>query len=112
MANGVIEFPKLGVRIPGADLDLVGKYLFAQETIDFRGKLRLEAKLSETQTGWKRWVLKPADRFFAKEGAGMLVRIKIDGTRDQPKFSRDKDKADPTDRPAVAQTPSTVSRLR
>jgi hypothetical protein len=115
MAKGVIEFPTLGVRIPGADLDLAGKYLFENQAIDFRGKLRLEAKLSQTQTGWKRWVLKPADRFFAKEGAGMLVRIKIEGTRDQPKFSRDKDKADPTDRSTVSsnsKSPATVSQLR
>ncbi len=91
MSNGVIEFPSLGLNIPGADLDLDGKYTFAQEAIDFRGKLRLDAKVSQTQTGWKRWALKPVDRFFAKEGAGTLVRIKIDGTRDQPRFSRDKE---------------------
>jgi hypothetical protein len=111
MADGVIEFPNLGVRIPGADLDLVGKYLFAQETVDFRGQLRIDAKLSQTQTGWKRWVLKPADRFFAKEGAGMLVRIKIEGTRDQPKFSRDKDKSDPAEKQPKTATAATVSRL-
>ena len=49
MAKGIIDFPTLAVRIPGADLDLVGRYVFAQESIDFRGKLRLEAKLSQTQ---------------------------------------------------------------
>jgi hypothetical protein len=105
MARGVIEFPSLGVNIPGADLDLAGKYTFKEESVDFRGVLRLQAKLSQTQTGWKRWVLKPADRFFAKDGAGMLVRIKVDGTRDQPKFSRDTSK---TAEPAK----TTVSRLQ
>ena len=104
MANGVIQFPSLGLNIPGADLDLAGKYLFAEEAVDFRGKLRLDAKLSQTQTGWKRWVLKPVDRFFAKEGAGTLLRIKIDGTRNDPHFSRDK--SDPSEN----STPSRVKR--
>ena len=103
MTNGVIEFPSLGLNIPGAELDLAGKYTFAGEAVDFRGKLRLDAKISQTQTGWKRWVLKPADRFFAKEGAGTLLRIKISGTRDQPHFSRDKDDGDEK---------STVSHLK
>jgi len=100
MTNGLIEFPSLGVNIPGADLDLVGRYRFAEETVDFRGVLRLAAKISQTQTGWKRWVLKPADRFFAKDGAGTLLRLKIDGTRDKPHFGLDK-----------GDTPTTVSRL-
>ena len=103
MANGVIQFPSLGLNIPGADLDLAGKYTFAEEAVDFRGKLRLDAKISQTQTGWKRWVLKPADRFFAKEGAGTLLRIKIDGTRNDPHFSRDK---------GDASEKSTLSRVK
>lgn len=96
MANGVIQFPSLGLNIPGADLDLAGQYTFSSESIDFRGRLRLDAKISQTQTGWKRWALKPVDRFFSKEGAGTLLKIKIDGTRDDPHFSRDKD--DPKER--------------
>ncbi len=99
----MIEFPGLGLNIPGADSDLAGKYTFAGEAVDFRGELRLDAKISQTQTGWKRWVLKPADHFFAKEGAGTLLRIKIDGTRDQPHFGRDKNAADET---------AAVSRLK
>jgi len=100
MTNGMIEFPSLGVNIPGADFDLTGRYRFAEEAIDFRGVLRLDAKISQTQTGWKRWVLKPADRFFAKDGAGTLLRLKIDGTREKPHFARDK-----------GDGPVTVSRL-
>ncbi len=114
MANGVIEFPTLGVNIPGADLDLAGKYTFADEQIDFRGALRLQAKLSQTQTGWKRWALKPVDRFFAKNGAGTFVYIKIDGTRDKPHFSRDKDRKDSKDNKDSEKSPTTatVSQLR
>ena len=54
-------------------------------------------------------MLKPADHFFAKEGAGMLVRIKIEGDRSHPKFSRDKDKVDPSERTSSS---ATLSRLQ
>jgi hypothetical protein len=34
-------------------------------------------------------LLKPADRFFKKDGAGTQVPIRIQGTREQPKFGLD-----------------------
>jgi len=40
-------------------------------------------------TGWKRWILKPVDPFFEKNGAGTFLRIKVDGTTAQPKFGLD-----------------------
>jgi hypothetical protein len=90
LAKGIIEFSRLRFTIPGADVALIGSYTFDKEVVDFRGKLRLQAKLSETQTGWKRWALKPVDPFFAKDGAGTQLQIRIDGTRDQPHFGRDR----------------------
>ncbi len=92
LANGVIEFSTLRLNIPGADMALAGKYTFDNEEIDFRGLLRLQAKVSQTMRGWKRWALKPVDPFFAKDGAGTQVKIRIDGTRDQPHFGRDRTK--------------------
>jgi hypothetical protein len=61
----------------------------AADMLDFHGALKLDAKLSQTMTGWKRWLLKPADPFFAKNGAGTFVKIKIDGSSHQPKFGLD-----------------------
>ncbi|MFN0172693.1 MAG: AsmA-like C-terminal region-containing protein [Bryobacteraceae bacterium] len=90
LANGIIEFSRLRLTIPGADMALTGSYTFDKEAIDFRGKLRLRAKVSQTMNGWKRWALKPADAFFAKDGAGTQLRVRIDGTREQPHFGRDK----------------------
>jgi hypothetical protein len=92
LVNGVIEFSRLHLTIPGADLALAGSYSFDKETIDFRGKLRLQAKVSQTMSGWKRWALKPADSFFAKDGAGTQLRVRIDGTRELPHFGRDRQK--------------------
>ena len=51
--------------------------------------LRLEATVSQTMTGWKRWALKPVDRFFSKEGSGTLLRIQVVGTAKEPKFGRE-----------------------
>ena len=78
--------------MPGAGVDLTGDYNLGSDALDFHGTLRLEAKVSETMTGWKRWLLKPVDPFFAKKGAGTLLKIQVTGTSKEPKFGRDRGK--------------------
>jgi hypothetical protein len=90
MERGKIRFSRLRFIVPGAAVELAGQYLFESEELDFRGKLRLQARVSETMTGWKRWVLKPVDPFFAKEGAGTVLKIAVTGTRSNPKFGLDR----------------------
>lgn len=82
----------LTFAIPGALMELNGQYDMASEELDFRGTSRLRAKVSQTQTGWKRWALKPIDPFFAKNGAGTFLKIKIDGNRKSPQFGLDRGK--------------------
>jgi len=89
LEDQVMTFRSLAFEVPGADVSVAGNYDMAADILDFHGALKLNAKLSETMTGWKRWVLKPADPFFAKNGAGTFVKIKIDGTAHQPKFGLD-----------------------
>ena len=62
--------------------------------VDLHGTLKLQAKVSETMTGWKRWVLKPVDPFFSKQGAGTLLHIQVTGTSKDPKFGRERGKKD------------------
>ncbi len=76
--------------MPGSAVNLVGKYLFETEQIDFHGKLRLQARVSQTMTGWKRWLLKPVDPFFAKDGAGTVLSIAVTGSRANPNFGLDR----------------------
>lgn len=83
------SFPRLSFRIPGAEVRLTGKYRLPDEALDFRGNLRMQAKLSQTVTGKKSFFLKLADPFFKKDGAGSVVPISISGTRDAPKFTLD-----------------------
>jgi hypothetical protein len=92
MQNGEISFSDLSFQIPGANVDLKGSYGVYSEAIDLRGTARLEAKVSQTMTGWKRWVLKPVDPFFSKNGAGTFLPIRINGTRDNPQFGLDRKK--------------------
>jgi hypothetical protein len=97
LENETITFRSLSFAVPGSGVDLAGRYDLDRDTLDFHGTLRLQAKVSETMTGWKRWALKPIDPFFSKQGAGTLLRIQVVGTSSEPKFGRDKGKATESD---------------
>ena len=90
MEDKAVAFQSLSFGVPGANVDLSGVYYIDRDTLDFRGALRLKARVSQTMTGWKRWALRPVDPIFAKDGAGTLLRIKINGTAKQPKFGLDR----------------------
>ena len=81
-----ISFPSLVFSVPGANVSLAGNYGLLNEQVNFEGHLQMQAKLSQTQTGIKSFVLKLADPFFKKGKSGAVVPIKITGTRRDPKF--------------------------
>jgi hypothetical protein len=80
----------LAFAVPGSGVDLKGDYDLDGDALDLHGTLRLDAKVSQTLTGWKRWLAKPLDPFFSKEGAGTLLHIQVTGSSKAPKFGRDK----------------------
>jgi len=84
-----VSLPNLKYTVPGAEIDLKGTYGIDGSTLDFVGTARTEAKVSQMVGGWKGLLLKPADRFFEKDGAGTLVPIHVNGTREDPKFGVD-----------------------
>jgi hypothetical protein len=90
LENQLMTFRSLAFEVPGAAVSVAGNYNLAHETLDFHGALKLDAKISQTMTGWKRWLLKPADPFFAKHGAGTFLKIKIEGDARHPKFGLDR----------------------
>src|SRR5262249_31114967 len=90
--NEIMTFKSLSFAVPGAAVDLAGTYNLKGDALDFHGSLKLQAKVSQTMSGWKRWALKPVDPFFAKNGAGTFLRIKIDGNSDNPNFGLDRGK--------------------
>jgi hypothetical protein len=63
---------------------LAGSYDVGESKLDFKGQLRLKAKLSQTVTGKKSFFLKAVDPFFSKQGAGTVLPITITGTREAP----------------------------
>ena len=97
MGGGKIDFSRLSFSVPGADINLAGTYGVDSGELNFRGKLLLQAKLSQTVTGVKSFFLKAVDPFFkGKNGekAGTVLPIKILGTKDHPAFGLDfRDKA-------------------
>ena len=93
MQNATLYLKPLTFSVEGARVRLAGNYDTAREVLDFQGELRLEARASETQTGWKRLVLKIFDPMLDGKGAGTVLPISITGTRDAPKFAADLKKA-------------------
>jgi AsmA-like protein len=86
----VVTFQSLFFAVPGAAIDLTGNFDIGQDQLDFHGALRLQAKVSQTLTGWKRWAVKPVDPFFAKNGAGTFLKVKVEGSSKAPKFGLDR----------------------
>ena len=89
LQNGSLSFSSLNFTIPGTRVDLSGTYTLDGKIFDFYGKARFDAKLSQMTTGWKSILLRPADRFFSKNGAGTQIPFKITGTESEPRFGLD-----------------------
>lgn len=82
--------PTLDYQLPGAKVNLTGVYSLDGAQFEFAGKVRTDAKVSQMiKPGWKSKLLKLADPFFAKNGAGAEVPIKINGTKEAPHFGLD-----------------------
>ena len=89
LAGGVITLPNLKYTVPGAEIDLAGKYGLDGGTLNFKGTARTDATVSQMVGGWKGVLLKPADRLFKTDRAGTEVPIHIDGTQEDPMFGVD-----------------------
>ena len=90
LADGTLSLRGLAFDIPGASVRLAGTYTLRSELLDFTGMLLMDAKISETQTGLKRLLLKVIDPLFKKDGGGSAIPIKIVGKRSDPSFGLDK----------------------
>lgn len=85
---GIIDFSELVFSVSGAHVQLHGTYALRDESFDLHGKLRMQAKLSQTTTGVKSVFLKAVDPFFRHHGETELP-IKIIGSREHPSFKLD-----------------------
>jgi AsmA-like C-terminal region len=90
MGDGKLDLQDLNYVLPGATVRLAGVYTLDGKKFDFTGKVRTDAKLSQmVASRWKSWMLKVADPFFHKNGAGAEIPVKITGTSTSPKFGLD-----------------------
>ena len=86
LRNGLARFPEMTFDVPGAHVQLEGNYNVDTTAIDMHGIFRMQATLSETQSGWKRLLLMPFNRIFEKDGAGFQLPFTIQGDKDHPDF--------------------------
>jgi hypothetical protein len=93
LSDAKLQLNPLTFSVEGAAVRLTGNYDTSREVMDFKGQLRLDAKVSQTQTGWKRLVLKVFDPLLDAPGAGTVLPISITGTKSEPKFGADIKKA-------------------
>jgi hypothetical protein len=89
LSGGVLTIPSVLYTVPGADIHLHGTYRTHGDTLDFTGTAMMQATVSQMVGGWKGVLLKPADRFFKKNGAGTQIPIFVAGTREKPQFGYD-----------------------
>ena len=88
MADGVIAFPSLRFTVDGARVDLAGRYTVRGQRLHFDGRIRLDAGVSRMVTGRKRWLLRPFDGLFRRDGATEFP-IRIRGSVQKPEFGVD-----------------------
>jgi hypothetical protein len=86
LQNARMTLRSLRFRVRGAEVRLAGTYDIEGERLNFHGTLRLQARASRTQTGWRSILLRLFDPLLDGEGAGTVLPITITGTRDNPKF--------------------------
>lgn len=90
LGGGRLQIPNVKFDVPGSLVALAGTYDLVPETLDFKGTLFMDVKVSDTTTGVKHFLLKLADPFFKREGGGSAIPIKVTGSRNDPSFGLDK----------------------
>jgi hypothetical protein len=86
LSNAMMTVSSLYYEVPGAKVDLRGVYSLDGNIFEFKGHVRTEARASQMVTGWKSFLLKPVDRFLAKNGAGVELPVSISGAKGDMRF--------------------------
>lgn len=88
LRNGALSLTPVTFDIPGAIVELNGRYGLQSEVIDFEGHLYMDARVSETVSGFKSLLLKLVDPLFRRDGR-TVIPIKVGGARADPSFGLD-----------------------
>ena len=93
LRDSALRFSDLTFAVPGAIVQLAGRYHLEAETLDFTGHLLLDASLRDTTSGLKAVLAIIAQPFFRRPGGGSRLPIRVAGTRAKPQFGLDMKKA-------------------
>lgn len=86
LADGIARLTNVRFEVPGARVSIAGTYALSNGALNFEGELRMQASMSQAVGGFKSFFLRPFNPLFRKDGAGAVVPIRIEGTREEPKF--------------------------
>ena len=87
---GVIRFSNLAYTLPGARVNLQGRYSLDGQQFDFDGTVRTKASLSHmVDSRALSFLLKVVSPLFKTKGGGAEIPVKISGTKSEPKFGLD-----------------------
>ena len=101
LGNGVANFSDLSFGVPGATARLHGTYDVIHYNIDLHGQMKVQTKISNTNTGAKALLLRLMDPLFKKRKRGEVLPVQITGTYQHPSFG-----LDPMDKRAQVPVPS------
>jgi hypothetical protein len=86
LADGIAHLTNVRFEVPGARVSIAGTYALQSGALNFQGELRMQASMSQAVGGFKSFFLRPFNPLFRKDGAGAVIPIRIEGTREEPKF--------------------------
>jgi hypothetical protein len=109
LGNGQLTLAPLQFDVPGALVQVTGRYGLRRGTLGFAGQVIMDAKISEAVGGWKAILLKPFDPLFRRNGR-TFIPITISGTRKDPKFGLDRSRVFNKDAPPVPPSPPPPTR--
>jgi hypothetical protein len=87
LRNGVATLSRISFSVPGADGDMNGTYSILNKRVNLRGKMRMNATVSQATTGAKSFFLKVVDPFYKKKHAGAEVPITMTGVYGHTHFA-------------------------
>ncbi|MFN7984307.1 MAG: AsmA-like C-terminal region-containing protein [Vicinamibacterales bacterium] len=98
LGRATLRLDPLNFDVPGALVEIKGRYGVRDGALAFAGQLWMDAKLSNAVGGWKALLLKPFDPLFRKDGR-TFIPITISGARARPSFGLDRQRLFDKDKP-------------
>lgn len=89
LQNAHMSFSQLNFNVPGVEVQLNGTYSVRSEEMNFAGDVRLQATVSQTMSGLRKWAVVPFDPIFHRKGAGTYLPVHVEGTKSKPEIKLD-----------------------